>query len=169
MEVRSTRSKLRLVGLAFVAASAALLVIFHAGLLVERLRDQSILQPQIALQWLGSLILLGALAYLRYRRVPLLLGRTALAFWLLVLLLHLIPAVPTSLVTADPLDLFQALPTTWLTMVGILWITAALIALLLGAPRNESSIAKRRRRRNGAHALEAGVRSLLSARPPPLA
>lgn len=64
------------------------LVAFHAFLLVERFADASIAHPEVLAQWLGALLLgLGALV-LRRQGSSLVSGRSALVFWLLVLLLH---------------------------------------------------------------------------------
>jgi len=70
------------------AITIAGLVVFHAVLLLERLADASIAHPQVLAQWVGALLLgAGALA-LRRQGSSLLSGRSALVFWLLVLLLH---------------------------------------------------------------------------------
>lgn len=70
------------------AIAIAGLVVFHAVLLLERLADASIAHPEVLAQWVGAL-LLGAGAFaLRRQGSSLLSGRSALVFWLLVLLLH---------------------------------------------------------------------------------
>lgn len=168
-ENRPARRKVRHIGLTLGVLAAGTLVIFHALLFAERLRDLTILQPGVALQWIGTLFLLTFLAYLKRRHVSLLRGRSALAFWLLVLLLHLTPAVPSSPVAVEHADLLLALPTSWMS-AGTLWLALALTALLVGVSLSSGLQAPRpRHSRRGAPALAAGFRSRLFARPPPLA
>jgi len=70
------------------------LLAFHLQLLVERLADGSLGHPVVAFQWATGLILVAWLSWLRRRGVSLVAGRRALAFWVLVLLLHAVPAMP---------------------------------------------------------------------------
>jgi GAF domain-containing protein len=60
----------------------------HLALLWQRILDLSLLQPTVAVRWLATAFLLYGLIRLRRAGVPLLLGRSALGIWLLVLLLH---------------------------------------------------------------------------------
>lgn len=70
---------------------------FHLDLLVRRFADGSLFEPAVAAQWVGALIL-GGVAYRFVRaRTPLASGRRALAFWLLVLVLHALPGAPAAL------------------------------------------------------------------------
>lgn len=166
---RRASTRLRRLGIALGAAAAGVLVLFHAMLFAGRLRDLSILEPGVALQWIATIFLLGFLLYLRRHRISVLRGRSALSFWLVVLLLHLIPATPASLATWEHTDLLLAIPTTWLVTSSLI-LAAALVALLLALPlRSRVRLLGLRRRRRGKAALEAGFRSLLFARPPPLA
>lgn len=64
------------------------LVAFHAVLLVERFADSSIAHPEVLAQWLGALLLGAGAMALRRQGNSLVSGRSALVFWLLVLLLH---------------------------------------------------------------------------------
>ncbi len=64
------------------------LVAFHAALLFEHLADASIAHPQVLAQWVGALLLGAGAGALRRQGRSLLSGRSALVFWLLVLLLH---------------------------------------------------------------------------------
>lgn len=119
-----------------VAGVGGAIGLFHVALLFERLRDQTIADPRVAGSWLLAAAL-GALALeLRRHRYPLLSGRTGLAFWLLVLLLHLgvTPAAPLTLraeqVLALPLELAAA-------------VFAALAALAL-VGRHSAPLAVRR-------------------------
>lgn len=108
---RATRPRLaRLVSGAITLAGGAV-ALFHAGLLVERLRDLSIAEPAVLASWLGAAAL-GLLAlFLRRRGLPIASGRSGLVFWLLVLLLHLglMPTAPAILraeqLLALPLEL----------------------------------------------------------------
>ena len=68
--------------------AAAILVAYHLVLLGQRLADLSLFQPAVALRWLITVALLFALRRMHASGVPMVCGRRALAFWLLVLLLH---------------------------------------------------------------------------------
>lgn len=70
------------------AVALAGLVVFHAALLLQRFADASIARPEILIQWIGALLLAGGAIALRRQGASLLTGRSALVFWLLVLLLH---------------------------------------------------------------------------------
>lgn len=97
---RSARWTMRVAG--------AALALFHAGLLAGRLADASIAEPRVGLRW-ATAALLGALALaFRRRGLPLARGRSGLAFWLLVLLLH-VGAAPAPAVVR-PEELLLALP-----------------------------------------------------------
>ncbi|MGB3561792.1 MAG: hypothetical protein WBC09_01915 [Thermoanaerobaculia bacterium] len=76
--------------LALIAGPAlvALVVLYHAFLLWQRVADLTLLEPAVAVRWLATLLLLLGLFRLHHRGVPLIWGRKALVFWLLVLLLH---------------------------------------------------------------------------------
>ena len=64
------------------------LVAFHAALLAGRFADASIAHPEVLAQWVAAVLLgMGAVA-LRRKGSSLLSGRSALIFWLLLLLLH---------------------------------------------------------------------------------
>jgi hypothetical protein len=71
----------------FVPAIAFGIAGFHIVLLVRRFAEGE-LDPAALFRWSGAFLLLGAALWLRRHRVPLLWGRQALVFWLLVLLLH---------------------------------------------------------------------------------
>ncbi len=71
-----------------VGATVALLAVFHGWLLIRRLVDASIAEPEVLLRWLGACGLLAGAAWLRPRGLSLSQGRPALVFWLLVLVLH---------------------------------------------------------------------------------
>ncbi len=64
------------------------LVVFHAVLFLERIADASLAHPEVLAQWIGALLLVAGASALRRQGVPLLSGRKALVFWLLVLMLH---------------------------------------------------------------------------------
>lgn len=75
-----------------VSLSATLLIsflaAFHAVLLWQRVIDLSLFRPIPAIRWLATLAFLVALYRLHRGGVSLVKGRSALVFWLLVLLLH---------------------------------------------------------------------------------
>lgn len=161
------RSRLSRLALALGATLGAALVVFHIALFARRIEDLSILQPAVALQWLGTLFLLGFLGYLRRQRVSLFAGRSSLAFWLLVLLLHLVPGTPSTLLDWEHADLLLALPTTWLLVATLL---LAALRILPGATivRPAPSFRLRRTRR-GPPTLDPSLAPRLFARPPPSA
>lgn len=76
-----------------LAVGGAALVVFHAALLWRRLLDGSLLDPMVAGRWAATLLLAGWLVALRRARVSLWRGDRARAFWVLVLLLHAVPAL----------------------------------------------------------------------------
>lgn len=86
---QARRAKPRRV-LAVIAGPAlvALVVLYHALLLWQRVADLTLLEPAVAARWLATLFLLVVLFRLHHRGVPLIWGRKALVVWLLVLLLH---------------------------------------------------------------------------------
>jgi hypothetical protein len=104
------------------------LVILHLHLLLRRLDDLTILRPGVILRWALGLLLVALLLGLRRLGVPLLHGRRALAFWLMVLMLHAgagapfetgLPAMP------GPDDLLFVLP---LGLTVLLLLAAGLVA-----------------------------------------
>jgi hypothetical protein len=78
------------------AGLAAYLVYFHALLLWDRIATLKILETSVALRWGGALVLLFALFRLRRGGAALFLGRKAVVFWLLVLLLHSSASMPAA-------------------------------------------------------------------------
>ena len=164
-EVGGRRSRLSRLGLVLGSGAVAALVLFHVALFARRIEDLSILQPAIALQWLATIGLLLFLGYLRRKGVPLFAGRSALAFWLLVLLLHLVPGTPTTLLDWEHTDLLLALPTTWLAAAVLL---LAVLQVLAGtsAPRPDDGM-RRLYQRRGPPRVDPGFDSRLFARPPP--
>lgn len=102
-------------------AGIAVLVVLHAALLWDRVVQGRLSDPDVALRWLGGAALTLALLGLRRLGVPLLWGRQALVFWLLVLLLHVGVAVPE-----DP-----GLPATPMRLLFVLPASVAPVSLLL--------------------------------------
>ena len=146
-------------------ATAVALILFHAVLFARRVRDLTILEPMVALQWVGALVLLAVLGLLLWKRVSLMRGRAALAFWLLVLLLHVLPAAPTAIVETQGSELLLALPTIWTATLGL----ALLLGALLGGFTVQAVSAGRRWPQAGPSALwSSGFCSRLYARPPPV-
>jgi hypothetical protein len=89
------------------------LVAFHAFLLVGRFADASIGHPEVLAQWLGALLLGGGALALRRQGSSLVSGRSALVFWLLVLLLHVgfgSGLAPTGVETGSSRELLLLLP-----------------------------------------------------------
>lgn len=163
---RAPRPSWRQLGMVFSLLLSAILVLFHAALLWERIRDQSIFQPLVAIEWTAGVLLLAALRQLQRNRVPLLRGRKALAFWLLVLLLHLIAAPPGAESLTEPGGLLLALPATWLILR---WIASAIATWAARIPRSTALLVVNRRRGSPPEpaATLCGHAFRLFARPPP--
>jgi hypothetical protein len=76
-----------------LAGGAAALVAFHGGLLWQRLADGSLLEPAVAARWGATALLLTWIAIARRAGTSLFRGERARTFWVLVLLLHAVPAM----------------------------------------------------------------------------
>jgi hypothetical protein len=142
------------------------LSVFHVVLFAERIRDLSILTPGVAFQWAGAGLLLVSLAFLKWKRVPLLRGKTALAFWLVVLLLHLVPAAPATTLDSGHSELLLGLPTVWLaaTVLGLILLTLVRKRI---ARSNEPT--RTPRRFDPCASTRPGFADRILARPPPFA
>jgi hypothetical protein len=103
-------------------AAAGTLVAFHAWLLLRRLADDSIGQPEVLLRWLGAAALAAGAVAMRRRGLRLLSGRSGLVFWLLVLLLH-VGASPLPADGARAQEILSVLPlglvAAWLAPVRV--------------------------------------------------
>lgn len=86
-EVRSRRFRLIV-----LLVPIALIVAFHAILLMRRVGDASIMRPAVLAQWAFAALLLIAVSF--FRRLLSRNGghRLAVIFWILVAILHLAPA-----------------------------------------------------------------------------
>lgn len=93
-------------------ACVVVLLAFHAWLFLGRAAAGQLVEPAHALRWSAAGLLLLALLVLRRLRVPLLWGRKAAVFWLLVALAHSNVIQPTTPREADggSLDWVLALP-----------------------------------------------------------
>jgi hypothetical protein len=108
-----------------VLAAVAGLVALHAAVLWDRVIHGRLSEPEVGLRWLGAVVLIAALFALRRLRVPLLWGRRALVFWLLVLLLHAGAAAPEDPgPRAEPVRLLFVLPAS-VAPVGVLLVLLA--------------------------------------------
>lgn len=114
------RTRVRRFALALTRGLVALLVVHHGWLLFQRLRNDSISEPTVALRWGLAALVLGLALLFRRRGLTVLSGRSGLVFWLLVLLLH-VGVTPIPDVTARSEHLLVALP---------LGVAAALIVTL---------------------------------------
>jgi len=146
-------------------AAAASLVLLHASILWERVAQGQLSDPVVALRWLAALVLMVALVALRRSGVPLLWGRRALVFWLLVLLLHAGTAVPQ-----DPSA--RLAPEQLLFVVPAAVAPACLVLVLLvtqlaGATPARPAVSLARRTAGGAPARRSGFPLALASRPPP--
>lgn len=125
-----------------VAAGAwAGLALFHVWLFWGQWLDGRLSDPVIAAKWVGSVLLLGALAMLHRTGRALLLGRQALVVWTLVALVHVgagQPADPSALPSTSSPALIFVVPT--IAAAALLAATALLAAaratrLAGGGPR----------------------------------
>ena len=166
---RNRRLTMRRIGVGVGAATIVGLVLFHLWLFVDRLKDLSILQPAVAAQWIATLLLLASLAYLRQRGVSLLKGRSALAFWLLVLVLHLMPGGTAAPAIETNYELLLELPTTWLGITIAIWLAVLLAVLLASLVVGQPNSGWRPGSRSQRTARQLGLGKLFRIRPPPLA
>lgn len=149
------------------ALGGALLAGFHLWLLGNQAWSGELAEPDLLLRWLAAGALAGGLVSLRRRKLPLLLGRQAVAIWLLAALLHG-PAL------ADDLGGFatQALPEavtsllqTVAAAIGLALATLAAVRIWRLGHLLGSSIV---RAAQPCYAFGASARLRLLPRPPPL-
>jgi len=164
----------RLLPVATSVIAAAILVAYHLVLLGQRLADLSLFQPAVALRWLITVALLFALRRMHASGVPLVCGRRALAFWLLVLLLHvsfLGPLSEKAITSADSqtnLGLALILPAA---APLVLLSTIALVAWLAARRRATGSPPRRPLASPTVwveHPSRGGWLPSLASRPPPV-
>lgn len=127
---RGLRALLRGGAIAGVGAVA----LFHGWLLLQRLVDSTIGEPAILLRWLGAVGLLAGALAVRRRGLSVTSGRSALVFWLLVLLLH-VGASPVPLSDSEAPLLLLTLP--WGLATGLVCAAAAYATgrRVVGRPR----------------------------------
>ena len=164
-ELTTSRSWPKSIGLGLAGATIAALVAFHSVLFAERLRDLSILEPGVAIQWVGAAVLLALLAYFKKQLVPLLTGRSAIAFWLLVLLLHLVPAAAAT-PPGSGVDLLLTMPVAWLA-AGLIILATHLLHHSDQPVANRADLWCRLRSRRAPPLAGPLFVSDLYARPPP--
>ncbi len=133
---RSRLSASRLAG-GLLAGGVAALVVFHGGLLWQRLLDGSLFEPVVAARWGATGLLLAWLVVLRRAGVSLWRGERARTFWALVLLLHAVPAFAgeRAAIAPDGSGLLLVLPAAAAT--GLLAASLPLIGAraAAGSPR----------------------------------
>jgi hypothetical protein len=111
-------------GLALVAI--ATLVLLHVAVLWDRVVHGRLTDPEIGLRWLGAVVLTAGLLVLRRLGIPLLWGRRALVFWLLVLLLHAGATAPDNpALHADSVRLLFVMPASVASVGTILVLLVA--------------------------------------------
>ncbi len=150
-------------GLGLVAAAS--LVLLHVSILWARITQGRLGEPVIALRWGAALVLLVALLALRRRGVPILWGRRALVFWLLVLLLHAgtgLPQDPSPRVA--PEQLLFVLPAAAAPACVLLVL---LVTQLAGAALADRAVVPAHGAAVGVPARRRGFRLALASRPPP--
>ena len=105
---------------------------YHLWILAARFADGSVLEPLVAGRWLGSAALAGLILVLRSRGGSLWRGRSALVFWLLVVLLHGVGGFAADGATYGPPVPAETL---WLTAPLGLAVTAVFWAGAVSARR----------------------------------
>ena len=163
-------------GRVITRAAAALvvtyLVYFHALLFWQRVLSDSLFRPAVALRWLATAVLLVVMLKLLRAGVPLIRGRRAAGFWLVVILLHSSFFGPLSaeapIAGAElPVEIFLSLPAV---------LAAAVIVIAVSGYRRQSktrtrdvlfSLLHRNKLPSSSYALRDGVLPSLSCRPPP--
>ena len=163
-----SRPSLRGAAIGFVRFGAGALVAFHVWLFAGRLRDDSLLEPGVAVRWLLAFALVGLAVLFRRQRLPLGSGRSGVVFWLLALLLHL-GGTPLPFPDDPAAELLVALP------LGVAAPLVLALAAARFAGRAPLATARTRARRAGwtpprrVAILLAGLASHVVPRPPPAA
>ncbi len=150
-----------------LGAGVGLVTLFHAWLLVQRLIDASIAEPEVLLRWLGACGLLAGAAWLRPRGLSLVHGRSALIFWLLVLLLH-VGASPVVVSAVRAEELLLVLPLGFAVAGGALARAGRRLLRRL-APAAASPLRARRAVVPPPRRSAGAAPDRFSPRPPPLA
>ena len=154
-----------------LGAVAVALALFHLRLLWERLSDQSVLEPLVAVKWLASALLIVALWRLKATGFRLLSGKRAGVIWLLALLLHIqLPVAPVSVVPElsglEPIGWLLALPAS-VSFGAALALALGLALAAFAASARPPSVAIRAVRTRRIGAAMAGVPPSHLSRPPP--
>ena len=124
----------------FAAASGitvALIAVFHLQLLWERLVNLSSLEPEVAIRWLLTMVVVAALVGLWKRGISLIWGRPALVLWILILLIHVQGPIGGPLDVTDP---NQPLPTDQLLLILPVSISIAVVGRVVFGSRTSYSI-----------------------------
>ena len=114
-----------------VLAALAGLVVLHGWLLWKRIVEGQLLEPGVGLRWGAGALLLVGLHVLRQAGVPLLWGRRALAYWLLVLLLHAVAYGP---VPETPQAVAQGPGPAQLLFIWPVSVAPLVVAIMLTEP-----------------------------------
>ncbi len=155
------RSFVSALGLVAVAS----LVLLHVSILWARVTQGQLGEPIIAVRWAAALVLLLALVALRRRGVPLLWGRRALVFWLLVLVLHAGMGIPQDArhpIAPEQL-LFVVPAAVGTASVLLVLLVTQLAAGELAGPAEALALAAA----GGLPVRRTGFRLALASRPPP--
>ena len=145
--------------------AVASLVLLHLSILWVRITQGRLGEPAVALRWAAAAVLLVALLALRRRGVPLLWGRRALVFWMLVLLLHAGTSVPLDTGTrVAPEQLLFVAPAA-VAPAGLLLVL--LVTPLAGTAPAGPAVALAHGAAGAVLARRRGFRLALASRPPP--
>jgi len=149
---------------ALSALAAVALAAFHVDLLVKRFENGSLLDPWVAVQWLGAGALIAVAIVFVRRQISLGSGRKALAFWLLVLVLHALPGAPVALDAAPTL---APPPLVLLVPVVLLALSVASALIGTGTPLRMAPVVRRRRSMASPPRPRPGIARTSTSRGPP--
>ena len=148
------------------------LVLYHVALFWDRVVSQTLFEPAVGLRWILTLALVWMAWRFRGAGVPLLRGKKALVFWLLVAVLHASFAGPLA-VAGSPASL-DGSGTALLFVIPATMFAGLVLGLLVsrrnGRSRSIVPSGRRRRWSTGAPSrflLEAGLMPSLCRRQPP--
>lgn len=152
----------RTIALGAGAALAAL----HIGILLRRIADGSLLSLQVLAQWSVGALIVAVAIVLRRRGVSVFRGRSGVAFWIVVVLMHGIVALPGGPGFVGVLGAAQA---TTFVPVSLGLVVGALVLLIGLAALGRNTGLLRFGPRHGARSLAfpGGLPPAISPRAPP--
>ncbi len=122
---------------AILLGGGAALVVLHLGILWRRVVDGTFLSPQVVAQWGVAGLLVVTAVVLRRRGVSLLRGRSAIAFWIVVALMHGMVALPGG---PGFVGVLNTAPATVALPLSLCLVTGALVLLVVLSARPRPSL-----------------------------